>query len=161
MHTVEELRAKVQEAKEREGQLAREASELPTKIKEASRQMVKDQAEQARAGGALISVAAKSEVAELQQRQETIPYELWAARLHRAELQKQLHEAELKAARGDIPAAQSLLQEALAKEEQARARRLEASAALRGAERRSDTASQNRRAALDEIAKLEGEGPGV
>jgi hypothetical protein len=85
-------------------------------------------------------VAAVSEVSELEQRRRDVRYEWWAASLHRAQLQKQLHEAEMVAAGKAIPAARARLDRATADLKRAQEERQATDYAYSGAERRQGEA---------------------
>lgn len=157
--TIEGLRIEVLEAKEREEALALEATELPGRISAAAREDVRAKAQQARETGNVSMATLASDLPALEDRKATISYELWASKLYRAEVQKDLHAAEEQAAYAEIPAVQASLDRAVAEVQKAEEAKKKSAYDLRVAERKQDNARRYRRAAEAEIGALEAEFP--
>lgn len=158
---VEALRAQLAQAKAAELALAHEASNLPNRIKEAAREVVREKAQKARMGGALIAVGAEAELAELEQRSKNIEFELWAAKLHRGELAAKLGEIEEKAAHLEVPAAEGKHRAAEAAVVDAQAAEAAAYTAKLRAYGRVDIARKAKTDAREEITRLEDAYPGA
>ena len=145
---IEELRRELAAAKTREIDLARELDAIGERIKDAAKRATRERAAAAREGkSAAATVEGDREVEELERRRGVLPFERWGARVHRAELERQLHLAEAEVNREVLPELQAAHQEAKRALEEARDAEQIAYGAMmrvmRAAERASSAATKS------------------
>lgn len=159
--STEDLKNDLRAAEQRQRDLAQEAIDLPEKIREASRRAVRERADSARAGGAVLAVASESEISELQDRQEQLPFEIWAQRIVVAELHRDLHEAELQDAEAESHWASTAFADAQREAEEAEKRRGEAYARSSSAGARVDRLRRQIKESRKIVAEIENNYPGA
>jgi len=162
--TIEDLKESFNAAQQRHRELVQEHRELPTQLRNASRRAARQKADAARngdSGQTLTTTAADLDAHELRDREAALPFEIWAQQLVVAELDADLHRAELAAVEEELkntgPAYESARQD-LADAEQ---RMAQAYSAHTSAASRASTLSVKIRDANLVVAELEENAPGA
>ena len=161
---IEDLKEDLAGAQERHRDLVQEDRALPTQLRDASRRSARQKADAARngdSGQTLTTTAADLDAHELRDREAAIPFEIWAQNVVVAEIDRDLHRAELaeveELLRRTGPAYEDA-REDLALAEQ---RMAQAYSSHTGAASRASTLSVKLRGAKEAVAELEENAPGA
>lgn len=103
--TVQDLKENLAAAQQHQRTLVQESRNLPNELREASRRVAKERAASARegeAGSQLLAVASEHDVEGLRTRERSLPLEVWSQQLVVAELDSDLHAAELEAVEAEL-----------------------------------------------------------
>jgi chromosome segregation ATPase len=158
---IPQLKEATREAGRQERKLAQEVDALPEKIKEAARKDARRKAKAARTGEDIAVVDEASEVPQLRQRENELPYLRWSASIRTAALEGELNQAQKEQAQERAAEARPKLKPAREEMDEASDRFNEIRTTVRQAEGAASTYSMYASDARKRLRLIEAEYPGV